>query len=359
MELKTPLYDRHVQAGAKIVPFAGYLMPIQYSGIIKEHMATREQAGLFDVSHMGEITLKGPDALACINYICTNDFTTLKTRGIRYSPICGHDGGILDDLLVYCMGEDSYMLVVNASNRKKDAEWIKQNLKGDVTFEDVSDSIAQLALQGPQAKEILTKLTDASGLPEKYYTFEDNIDVAGVNCLVSQTGYTGEHGYELYCPADKAEKLWDAIMEAGKESGLIECGLGARDTLRLEAGMPLYGHEMTDKINPLEAGLKFAVKMAKEDFIGKAAIEKSGQPEFIRVGIELTGRGIAREECDIYSGDNKIGVVTSGTHCPFVGKSCAMGRVEAAYSDLDTVFDVEVRGKRIAAKVVKLPFIKK
>ena len=255
MELKTPLYDCHVAAGGKIVPFAGYLLPVQYTGVIKEHMAVRTACGLFDVSHMGEFLIKGADALANVQNLFMYD------GQVRYSPMCNERGGIVDDVLIYKVNGEEYLLVVNAANRHKDAEWVKAHLKGAATFEDISDSVAQLALQGPRAKEIAAKIVPAEGIPTKYYSFVKDVDVQGIKCLVSRTGYTGEFGYEFYCAAEEGPKLWNLLLEAGAEYGLIPCGLGARDTLRLEAAMPLYGHELTDDITPLEAGLDFFVKL--------------------------------------------------------------------------------------------------
>lgn len=359
MELKTPLYDVHLAAKGKMVPFAGYLLPVQYIGVIQEHMAVRQAAGLFDVSHMGEVILSGPDALACINYLFTNDFTNMADGRVRYSPLCNEEGGIVDDLIVYRMAADRYFIVVNASNRHKDVAFMREHLIGDVTLEDASDRYAQLALQGPRAAEILAKLTGPAGIPAKYYTFLDGVEVAGVRCLVSQTGYTGEGGYELYCAPDHAVKLWNALLEAGADLGLIPCGLGARDTLRLEAGMPLYGHEMDDTVSPLETGLGFAVKMGKEDFVGKAAIERRGEPAIARVGLKVTGRGIAREHCDIYIGEEEIGATTSGTHCPYLGGAYAMALIGVAHKALGTEVEIDVRGRKIPAQVVALPFYKK
>ena len=360
MELKTPLYDCHVEAGGKIVPFAGYLLPVQYgTGVIKEHMAVRTQAGLFDVSHMGEVTLKGPDALANLNHILTNDYTSLKTGSARYSPMCNEQGGVVDDLIVYKKGDNDYLIVVNAANRHKDFDFIKANLSGDVECEDISDTIAQIALQGPESLKILSKLVKEDDIPMKYYTFKDNVDVGGVKCLVSQTGYTGEFGFELYGPAEDAAKVWNMLLEAGKEYGLIPCGLGARDTLRLEAAMPLYGHEMNDEITPLETGLNFAVKMKKEEFIGKDAIVAKGDLTRKRVGLKVTGRGIVREEQKVFSGDKEIGFTTSGTHCPYLGYAIGMAILDIDYTEVGTPVEVEVRGRRIACEVVPLPFYKR
>lgn len=359
MELKTPLYDEHVKCGGRIVPFAGYLLPVQYpTGVITEHMAVREKCGLFDVSHMGEVIFEGPDALKNLNKIVTNDYTKMEAGRVRYGLMCYEDGGCVDDLLVYKLRDDKYFVVVNAGNRVKDVEWIKAHLEGDVKFTDISDTIAQLALQGPKAPEILKKVT--SELPEKYYSFIADCEVAGVKgAIISRTGYTGSEGYEIYVAAEDGAKLWQALLEAGKEYGLIPCGLGARDTLRLEASMPLYGHEMNETITPFEAGLGFGVKMAKSDFIGRAALEKAGEPKRERIGLEVTGRGIVREHQDIFIGDRKIGHTTSGTHCPFVGKPLAMALVEKGALPLDAVAEVDVRGRRVAVKCVSMPFYKK
>lgn len=359
MELKTPLYDCHVAAGGKIVPFAGYLLPVQYTGVIKEHMAVRTACGLFDVSHMGEFLIKGQDALANVQNLFCNDFTNMYDGQVRYSPMCNGQGGIVDDVLIYKVNGEEYLLVVNAANRHKDAEWVQRNLTGSATFEDISDSIAQLALQGPKSKEIAAKVVPEDGIPKKYYSFVKDVDVQGIKCLISRTGYTGEFGYEFYCAAEDGPKLWNLLLEAGKEYGLIPCGLGARDTLRLEAAMPLYGHELTDDITPLEAGLDFFVKLNKDHFIGMDAILTRGEPQRIRVGLKITGRGIAREHCDVYSGDEKIGVVTSGTHCPYLNAPVAMAMVPVKYSEVGTQLEVDVRGRRITAEVVPLPFYKR
>ena len=358
MEKKTPLYDVHLEWGGKIVPFAGYLLPVQYQGIIEEHLAVREAAGLFDVSHMGEILFTGADAVHTLNRICSNEFSDMKEGRVRYSPMLNPNGGVIDDLLIYKMEEDHYLMVVNAANREKDVAWIMGNLVGDTRAEDISDEMAQLALQGPASKEILTKLVPGENLPKGYYTFIDQVDVAGIPCLISRTGYTGSFGYELYCKADEAGALWKALMEAGRDQGLIPCGLGARDTLRLEAAMPLYGHEMDDEISPLETCLDFAVKMQKEDFIGKQALIERGEPAITRVGLKVAGRGIIRENAPLFAGEIRVGRTTSGTHLPYLKAAYAMALVEKGSSAPGTILEAEVRGRRIAAQVVELPFYK-
>lgn len=361
MELKTPLYGAHVKAGGKIVPFAGYLLPVQYgTGVITEHMAVREKAGLFDVSHMGEVLCQGKDALANLQKLLTNDFTNMVDGQARYSPMCNENGGTVDDLIVYKRGDNDYFIVVNAANKDKDYQWMLDHQFGEVTFTDASSEYGQIALQGPKAMEILKKLTAEENIPKKYYHAVFDTEVAGIPCIISKTGYTGEDGVELYLATENAEKMWDTLLEAGKDEGLIPCGLGARDTLRMEAAMPLYGHEMDDEISPLETGLKFAVKMGKEEgFIGKKAMEERGEPKITRIGLKVTGRGIIREHQDIYVGEKKIGHTTSGTHCPFLGYPIAMALVDAGSVEIGNKVEVDVRGRKVEAEVIALPFYKR
>ena len=360
MELKTPLYDVHVAEGGKMTPFAGYLLPVQYkTGVIKEHMAVRQACGLFDVSHMGEVVLTGPSALATLNHLMTNDFTSMTPGRVRYSVMCNEKGGCVDDLVVYKFGDEAYLAVVNAANRHKDVEHMQKNLLPGTKLEDISDSVAQLALQGPKAPAIMAKLLPQESIPQKYYTAVRDVDLCGMQCMISRTGYTGELGYEIYTAPENAEKLWKTLREAGEEFGLIPCGLGARDTLRLEAAMPLYGHEMDETVTPLEAGLDFAVKMKKEEFIGKEALAAAGTPQRVRVGLSVTGRGIIREHQDIYIGDEKIGASTSGTHCPYLGRAVAMALVGREHSEAGTAVEADVRGRRVAAEIVPLPFYKR
>lgn len=359
MELKTPLYDTHVKYEGKIVPFAGYLLPVQYkTGITAEHMAVRTAAGLFDVSHMGEVKITGKDALKNVQMLVTNDCSGMYDGQVRYSPMCNENGGVVDDLLVYKMNDEDYLIVINAANHDKDVAWMSERVTGDAQFKDISSETAQLALQGPKAKDIMLKLVSEEELPAKYYSFKNDVNVSGITCLVSKTGYTGEMGYELYCAPEKAAELWEVLMEAGKDFGLIPCGLGARDTLRLEAAMPLYGHEMDDEITPLETGLGFFVKLDKEDFIGKSAIINKGEPQIKRIGFEITGRGIARNEDEVFVGDKKVGKVTSGTMCPYLKKAVGMAIVDNSVNVGDELF-VCVRGKMLEAKAVELPFYKR
>ena len=273
MELKTPLYDIHVEEGGKIVPFAGYLLPVQYgTGVIKEHMAVREECGMFDVSHMGEIMFTGETALATLNHLMTNDFTDMPPGKVRYSVMCNENGGCVDDLIVYKFDEQEYFVVVNAANKDKDYAHMLKNLLPGTKAEDISDTLAEIALQGPKAPDILAELLDEEFIPKGYYTVVKSAVIDGMDCIISRTGYTGELGYEIFTKNENAEKLWKTLRETGKKYGLIPCGLGARDTLRLEAGMPLYGHEMNEEISPLEANLDFGVKMNKEEFIWKQAL---------------------------------------------------------------------------------------
>ena len=358
MELKTPLYEKHVVLGGKMVPFAGYSMPVQYpTGVITEHMAVRTACGLFDVSHMGEITCKGTDALKNLNHMMTNSFDTMTDGRARYSPMCNDNGGVIDDLIVYKKADNDYLIVVNAANRQKDFAWIEDHVSGDCAVEDISDTVGQIALQGPKAEEILSKIVKTEEIPVKNYTAVFDADVQGFNCLVSRTGYTGEDGFEIYCKAEDAPAIWDLLLEKGADEGLIPCGLGARDTLRMEAAMPLYGHEMDDTVTPLETGLGFAVKMDKEEFIGKSGME--GEPQRTRIGLKVTGRGIIREAQAVYKDGEQIGNTTSGTHCPYMGYPVAMALVKAGVTDLGDTVSVDVRGRMVEAEVVALPFYKK
>ena len=360
MEKKTPLYQTHLDEGGKMVPFAGYLLPVQYpTGVIAEHMAVRTACGLFDVSHMGEIVFRGEGALATLNHLLTNDFTNMTIGRVRYSVMCLPDGGTVDDLVVCKFGEDCYLVVVNAANREKDYAHMAANLLPDTEIEDISDQVAQLALQGPNAKEILAHLIDPELLPQKYYTAVREVIVAGIPCMISRTGYTGEFGYELYTAADDGPKLWKLLRQVGAEHGLIPCGLGARDTLRLEAAMPLYGHEMNETVTPLEAGLNFAVKLQKPEFIGRDALLAAGEPKRVRVGLKATGRGILREEQTVYLGDTAIGTTTSGTFAPYLKQAIAMALVDAGHAGIGTSVEVDVRGRRVAAEIVPMPFYKR
>jgi len=355
---KTPLYETHVELNAKMAEFAGYLMPMQYSGILSEHKAVRTACGIFDVSHMGEIEITGEKALNVVQRLTTNDISQMEAGQIKYSPMCNEKGGVVDDLLVYKRDKDKYLLVVNASNIEKDYKFMRDNNEYGVALYDTSDDLSQIAVQGPKAEGILKKIT--KDLPQRYYTFVETALYSN-NCIISRTGYTGEDGFEIYCPRDLAEILWREILEAGG-GDILPCGLGARDTLRFEASMPLYGHEFDEGITPVEAGLKYFVKIEKgNEFIGKKALKKQIDEGIKRrrCGIEILGRGIAREGAEVFAGSEKVGFVTSGTKALTLNKTMAMAMVDKPYNRRNTELEVEVRGKRLAAKVVKMPFYKR
>ena len=359
MDRKTPLYEEHVRLGGKIVPFAGWLLPVQYSGVIAEHMAVREKCGLFDVSHMGELLLKGPAAKENLNHLLTNDYTEMEIGQARYSPMCNENGGCVDDLIVYKKAEDDYFIVVNAANKDKDYQWMKDHLLPGAELTDASDDFAQIALQGPKAEEILKKLAQEEDIPVGYYTAKFDRSVQGISCIVSRTGYTGEDGFEIYLAPADAPAMWNLLLDAGKEEGLIPCGLGARDTLRLEAAMPLYGHEMNDEISPRETGLGIFVKMKKEDFIGKQALVERGKPTVKRVGLKVTGRGILREHMPVELDGKEIGHTTSGTFCPYLNQPVAMAILPKENAEIGTALQVDVRGRKVPVEVIALPFYKR
>ncbi|MFA5450038.1 MAG: glycine cleavage system aminomethyltransferase GcvT [Clostridia bacterium] len=354
MPRKTPLYDLHIKYGGTLVDFAGYLLPIQYpSGIIKEHLAVRQSAGLFDVSHMGELFVSGKDAEIALNRLLSNDIRGMKDGQVRYTLIPNERGGAVDDVLIYRYNGEKFMVVANASNKDKDADWIKSRLVGDVAFEDESDNIALIALQGQMSQSILAKIADKNVINIKNFTFVTNVNVGGIACTLSRTGYTGEDGFELYCQNEDATALYETILSAGAEFGLLPAGLGARDTLRLEAGMPLYGHELSEDILITEVGLNFAIKLQKEEFVGKDALIASEQV-YTRAGAEIIDKGIAREGAKVYSGEQEVGYVTSGTYSPSMGKAIAVLRVKSEC--LQNELTAEVRGRKLKLKVVKLPF---
>jgi len=360
---RTPLYEAHKALGARLVEFGGWEMPVQYSGILEEHRAVRERAGLFDVSHMGEFRVEGAGALAFLQSLVPNDVSRLVDNQALYSQICRPDGGTLDDLLIYRRGEGRYMVVVNAGTMPKDWRWFSQHAAGhdDLTLANISDETALLALQGPLATHILQPLTDTPLSEIAYYHFRPGV-VAGIECLISRTGYTGEDGFELYCAPASAVTLWNMLLEAGKSSGLLPAGLGARDTLRLEAGYCLYDHELTEEITPLEAGLGWSVKLNKDaDFIGKQALveEKANGLRRKLVGIELRERGVPRAGYAISKDGEHIGAVTSGTMCPTLGRAAAMGYVPPASAQIGTEISVDIRGKLMPAVIVPLPFYKR
>lgn len=360
MDRKTILYEKHVAAGGRMVSFAGWMLPVQYeSGVIAEHMAVRTKCGLFDVSHMGEIMCSGVHALEAVNWVLTNDFSDMHTGRVRYSLMCNESGGIIDDLVVVKMDDQRFFIVVNAANKDKDFAWMKSHEIPGAVFTDISDSYAQLALQGPCAAEILSHLAGNDSIPGKYYTAVEQGSVAGISCIVSRTGYTGEDGFELYVAPEHAGALWDQLLETGKAYGIMPCGLGARDTLRLEAAMPLYGHEMDEQVTPFEAGVSFGVKMEKNDFIGLAALLGREKPAVVRIGLVADGRGIIRDHEQVFAGGVPVGMTTSGTFAPYLQQSVAMARVDQTIISQGDSIEVAVRGRRIPAHRVSLPFYRR
>jgi aminomethyltransferase len=358
----TALEATHIEMGAKMVPFAGYNMPVQYSGLKNEHHAVREAAGMFDVSHMGEFFVEGPDALPFLQKVTSNDVSKLLPGKIQYSCMPNKEGGIVDDLLVYCFGNEHFLLVVNASNMEKDWNHLMQYTAGfDVTMRNDSDAYSLLAVQGPKATEILQTLTGVDLAEIKYYHFVIG-EMAGIaDVIISATGYTGAGGFELYVFNQDAKKLWDAVLAAGEPHGLLPAGLGARDTLRLEMGMCLYGNDIDDTTSPLEAGLGWITKFTKE-FVSseKFAVQKEAGVSQKLVGFEMIDRGIPRHGYEIADlAGNVIGRVTSGTNSPTTGKNIGMGYVPVALAEEGSEFAVVIREKLIKAQVVKLPFVKK
>lgn len=361
-EKQTPLFGWHDANGGKMVEYAGWQMPVQYEGLIAEHQAVRQKAGIFDVSHMGEVRVRGKEALNFIQHLLTNDFSSMKDGEILYTFMCYPEGGVVDDLLVYRFGENQYLLVINAGNVEKDLVWIQKEAEAfDVTINDESENTGELAIQGPLAEEITQQLTDTDLSEIKFFHFKDNVTIEGVNCLISRTGYTGEDGFEIYTQWEDLEPVWKALMEAGKEKGIQPAGLGCRDTLRFEAGLPLYGHEISQDISPLEAGFGFFVKLKKEDFVGREALVKQKQEGIPRklVGFELIGRGIARSGYDVVLNDEKIGFVTTGYLSPTLNKNIGLALVDRKAIENADQMQIQIRNKRVDAKLISKPFYRK
>jgi aminomethyltransferase len=358
---KTTLYPVHEKLGAKIVEFAGYLMPIQYSSIIAEHNAVRNSVGVFDVSHMGEIFVTGEKAKDFVQYITVNDVSKLYPGRVQYSAMCYNDGGIVDDLLVYKFADDRFLLVVNASNIDKDFKWMNENNKFGVALENKSDEYSLIAVQGPNSNKSLQKICDKEINLEYYHFFEAK--VAGVEMILSRTGYTGELGYELYFKGNEktAEHIWNKIFEAGKEFNIIPVGLAARDSLRLEMGYMLYGNDIDKTTNPLEAGLGWITKLNKENFIGRDVLLKVKSEGLSRKFVAMLGndKSFPRHGYEIKADNKRIGEVTSGTVSPVLEKPIAMGYVDVSYANEGNEVNIVVRGRETPVKIVKLPFIKK
>lgn len=362
-ELKrTPLYDEYAKYGAKTIDFGGWELPVQFSSIKEEHDAVRKRAGLFDVSHMGEIIVEGKDSLSFLQTLCSNDISKIPVGGAQYNVMCYEHGGVVDDLIVYHLEDQQYLLVVNAANIEKDFEWLKKHAKGDVNITNKSDEYAMIALQGPLSEKILQKLTDVHLSEIKPFQFKSSVDIGDYSVLLSRSGYTGEDGFELYGEPEAIVALWNRLLEVGKEDGLIPCGLGARDTLRFEACLPLYGQELSEDISPLEAGIGFAVKLQKEsDFIGKSALVKQKEQGLSRklVGIEMIEKGIPRHGYKVFKGDQEIGVVTTGTQVPSTKRNLGLALLDIKYTEIGTEVDVEIRNKKVKAQVVPKPFYKR
>ena len=359
---KTPLNARHRALGARMVEFGGWDMPVEYSGIVDEHLAVRGRAGLFDVSHMGQIEIAGADALRAVQHIASNDASRLAVNQAHYSALTTPQGTFVDDVLTYRLADDHFMLVVNASNIVKDFHWITQQIAGigDAAAVNTSSRYALLALQGPAAREVLQTLTGVNLSEIKYYWFTTG-EVAGVRATVSRTGYTGEEGFEVFVPPATAERVWDAILNAGRSAGVVPAGLGARDTLRLEAAMRLYGNDIDDTTSVLEADLGWIVGWKKTDFIGADVLRRQKQDGVSRklIGFEMLDRAIARHGYDVYVEGRKAGVVTSGTQTPFLKKAIGMAYLPSQSSSAGSGFEVDVRGRRARAQVVPLPFYKR
>ena len=358
----TPLTETHRELGARLIEFGGWLMPVQYGSIIEEHRTVRERVGLFDLSHMGELYVEGPEAGEALNRALVSEPAALAIGRAQYSMICAPDGGVIDDLIVYRLAETRFLVVANASNASVVSDELVERLDGfRAVLDDRSLATGLLAVQGPRSVDALSPLTEVDLGALKYYAAEEGA-VAGIPAVVARTGYTGEDGFEVFVDTSRAVELWDAFMAAGKAEGLAPIGLGARDTLRLEAGMPLYGNELDRTHNPFEAGLGRVVKLDKpDDFVGRGALEKVARDGVARklVGMALRGRGIARHGYPIHAGDRLTGEVTSGTQSPSLGEPIAMGYVATGDAEPGTMIDVEIRGQRVPAEVVALPFYRR
>jgi aminomethyltransferase len=343
-----------------MVEFGGWEMPVQYRGVIAEHVAVRDCAGLFDVSHMGEVEVRGPRSMDLCQRITANDVSRLKSGQAQYSLLLNENGGIVDDIVVYKLEADHFFLCVNAANTEKDFHWIKEKTEGMAEIENSSSRYVQLALQGPLAQKILQRLTQLRLEEMRPFHFLFG-EVSSIRCLVSRTGYTGEDGFELYCESDEGERLWDHLIEGGSDLGLQPAGLGARDTLRLERALPLYGHELDETTTPLEAGLEWVTKLSKESFLGREALLKQKQEGIGRrlIGLELVEPGIARSHYPILKQGRPIGQVTSGTKSPTLGRSIALGYVAREEAGLGNNIEIEIRDRKVGARIVSLPFYRR
>lgn len=356
---KTSLYRTHEKYGGKIIDFAGWALPVQYEGITAEHEAVRNNAGIFDVSHMGEVEVRGSQATDFVQNLVTNDVSGMNENQVIYAMMCYPNGGIVDDLLIYKHTNNYYLLVINAGNVDKDFQWMKDNISNfDVTLANISENVSEVALQGPKAEEVLQKLTDTNLAEIAFFYFKKDVKISGKNCLVSRTGYTGEDGFEIYMKHEDAEHVWDKILEAGKDKGVKPAGLGSRDTLRFEAALPLYGNELSPEITPLEAGFGMFVKLNKSNFIGKEALEKQKAEGLKRkiVGFEMAEPGIPRHGYEVLSNGKNIGFVTTGYNSPTLKKNIGLAMVNVEYSELGTPIEIQIRKNTVKAKVVSRRF---
>jgi len=360
MNKKTALHDKHVSLGARMEPFAGYIMPIKYSSVTEEHNAVRKSVGIFDLSHMGEFRVKGEGATKFLDHILTND-ADVDNGHAFYSTMCYPDGGIVDDLITYRISANEYLMVVNASNIEKDWAWVNSHATGfAVEIANESDDTALVAIQGPDSEKVLEKLT-GTDLPSIQYYRHVNGEVAGRKALIARTGYTGEDGFELYTRSADAEAVWEAVMDAGAEFGIKPVGLGARDTLRLEVGYVLYGNDIDHTTTPIEAKLGWVVKLGTDkDFIGREVMarQKDEKPSRYIVGLEVKGKGFPRHGAELFDGSRKVGIVTSGSIAPALGHGVCLALVERGFQKIGTELEAEVRGRRIPVETVKLPFYK-
>lgn len=362
MASRTPLYEEHLRLKGKMVEFGGWDMPVLYTGIIEEHQAVRTSAGLFDVSHMGEIEFTGPDALSCVNYLTVNNASLLADGQAQYSILLNERGTVVDDIIVYRFNANRFIIVVNASNIAKDFEWMTSHRKGNVNIEDRSNDFALIAFQGPKAASILKTLTDTNIDALQPFYFAQGVFAGRDTCIFARTGYTGEDGFEIFCSPKAAAGVWQALLEKGRPQGVLPAGLGARDTLRMEMKYSLYGHEITDQTNPLEAGLGWVVKLDKpDDFIGKSALLEVKNAGLKRrlVGFKMMDKGIPRSDCGIIADGKKVGFVTSGTMSPSLKEPIGIGYVPAELAAEGSKFFIDIRGAQRQAVVVKTPFYKR
>ncbi|HWQ30113.1 MAG TPA: glycine cleavage system aminomethyltransferase GcvT [Negativicutes bacterium] len=359
---KTALYNAHQRYGGKVIDFAGWALPVQYEGITAEHEAVRNNAGIFDVSHMGEVEVRGSQATDFVQNLVTNDVSVMNENQVIYAMMCYPNGGIVDDLLVYKHTNDFYLLVINASNVEKDFQWMKDNVGNySAELKNISEEVSEVALQGPKAQETLQTLTDTNLTEVAFFYFKTDVKIAGRSCLVSRTGYTGEDGFEIYMKHEDAEHVWDKILEAGKDKGVMPTGLGCRDTLRFEANLPLYGNELSSEITPLEAGFGMFVKLDKPNFIGKDALVRQKAEGLKRkiVGFEMVGPGIPRHGYEVLSEGKAIGFVTTGYSSPTLKKNIGLAMVDIAHAELGAEIYIQIRKNVVPAKVISRKFYSK